>query len=39
MNDLAIAAIESGVEKITDAAVDQWQPPFDANGGIAATSG
>lgn len=30
MNDLAIAAIESGVEKITDAAVDQWQPPFDA---------
>ena len=30
MNDLVIAAIESGVEKIIDAAVDQWQPPFDA---------
>jgi hypothetical protein len=30
MNDLAITAIENGVEKITDSAVDQWRPPFDA---------
>ena len=30
MNDLAITAIENGVEKITDLAVDQWRPPFDA---------
>jgi len=30
MNDLAIAAIESGTEKITDAAVDLWQPLFGA---------
>jgi chromosomal replication initiation ATPase DnaA len=35
MNDLAIAAIESGVEKITDAAVDQWRPPFDAEAAAA----
>jgi len=35
MNDLAIAAIESGVEKITDAAVDQWRPPFGAEAAAA----
>jgi hypothetical protein len=35
MNDLAIAAIESGVEKITDAAIDQWRPPFDAEAAAA----
>ena len=28
MNDLAIAAIESGTEKITDTAVDILQPLF-----------
>ena len=35
MNDLAIAAIENGVEKITDGAVDQWQPMFSAEAAFA----
>ncbi len=35
MNDLAIAAIESGTEKITDAAVDLWQPLFDPEAAFA----
>jgi hypothetical protein len=26
LNELAIEAIESGVERVTDAAIDQWQP-------------
>ena len=35
INDLAIAAIESGTEKITDAAVDLWQPLFGAEAAFA----
>ena len=35
MNDLAIAAIENGVERITDGAVDQWQPMFSAEAAFA----
>ncbi len=35
MNDLAIAAIESGTEKITDAAVDLWQPLFGPEAAFA----
>ena len=35
MRDLAIAAIENGVEKITDGAVDQWQPMFSVEAAFA----
>jgi hypothetical protein len=35
MNALAIAAIETGVERITDAAVEQWSPIFSADAAFA----
>ena len=35
LNTLAIQAIESGQEGITDAAVERWEPEFDAEAAIA----
>lgn len=34
-NTLAIEAIESGQERITDAAVERWEPEFDAEAAFA----
>lgn len=35
VNTLAIEAIESGQERITDAAVERWEPEFDAEAAFA----
>ena len=35
VNTLAIDAIESGQERITDAAVERWEPEFDAEAAFA----
>lgn len=35
LNTLAIEAIESGQERITDAAVERWEPEFDAEAAFA----
>ena len=35
INDLAIAAIESGHEQITDDAIERWQPEFDVEAAFA----
>ncbi len=35
LNTLAIEAIESGQERITDAAVERWEPAFDAEAAFA----
>lgn len=35
VNSLAIEAIESGRERITDEAIDKWEPEFDADAAFA----
>lgn len=35
INDLAIAAIVSGHEQITDEMIEQWQPEFDVEAAFA----
>lgn len=35
VNSLAVEAIESGQERITDAAVERWEPEFDAEAAFA----
>ncbi len=35
VNSLAIEAIESGSERITDAAIESWEPEFDAEAAFA----
>ncbi|MDQ0561153.1 hypothetical protein QO004_002946 [Rhizobium mesoamericanum] len=35
INSLAIDAIESGQERITDAAIEKWEPEFDAEAAFA----
>ncbi|QHG74431.1 TniB family NTP-binding protein [Ensifer adhaerens] len=35
INSLAIEAIESGQERITDAAIEKWEPEFDAEAAFA----
>nr|WP_307968496.1 hypothetical protein [Sinorhizobium medicae] len=35
INSLAIEAIESGSERITDDAIERWEPEFDAEAAFA----
>ncbi len=35
INSLAIEAIESGSERITDEAIEKWEPEFDAEAAFA----
>jgi hypothetical protein len=35
INSLAIEAIQSGRERITDEAIEKWEPEFDADAAFA----
>jgi len=35
VNNLAVEAIESGCERVTDDAIENWQPEFDVEAAFA----
>jgi hypothetical protein len=35
INNLAVEAVESGRERITDDAIEKWEPEFDAEAAFA----